>query len=113
MTIGYKFVLHAVALVLACLIRKVKVTVLNDSQETVAIIYGSTLLLVVATLVIMILSQSSNSYNIMWSILVFSVSLIHIGLTFLPKVCLIVNIHNIYRDGKMPNPKSRSLLLHV
>ena len=89
-TVGYKFILHAIALTLACLIRKIKVTVLNDSRETVAIIYGSTLMLVVATLVIMTLNQSSDSYNVMWTIVVFFVSMIYIGLTYIPKVCLIV-----------------------
>ena len=89
-TIGYKFILHAIALTLACLIRKIKVTVLNDSQQTVAIIYGSTLLLLVATLVTMSFNQSPDVYNVIWTIVVFFVSMIYIGLTYIPKVCLIV-----------------------
>ena len=89
-TTAYTFLLHAIALVLAFLIRKVKVTVLNDSRETIAIIYGSTLLLAIATLVT--LSQPTDSYHIMWSIIVFFVSMIHIGLTFIPKVSFILKV---------------------
>ena len=84
--IAYKLILHILGLVLACLIRKVKVDVLNDSRETVAIIYSSTVLLIVASLIVLVLNDSVNVVNIAWSVVVFLVSLVHLGLTFIPKV---------------------------
>ena len=89
-TIVYKLILHTIALVLACLIRNVKVDALNDSRETVAIIYSSTLLLLFATVVTIINHSSRELIDIMWSIEFFTVSMIHIGVTFIPKVCLII-----------------------
>ena len=89
LSIGYKFILHAIALVLACLIRKLKVDVLNDSRETVGIIYGSNIVLMIIMLVLLTgLNQSGppDAINIIWSILVFTGGAIHIGLTFIPKV---------------------------
>ena len=95
LSIGYKFILHAIALMLACLsrlmfcVRKLKVDVLNDSRETVGIIYGSNIVLMVITLVLLTgLNQSGppDAINIIWSILVFTGGAIHIGLTFIPKV---------------------------
>ena len=84
--IGYKLILHGIGVVLACLIRKVKVDILNDSRETVAIIYCSTVLLVVATLVVLALNSSPNLANIAWAVIVFLASLTHLGLTYVPKV---------------------------
>ena len=86
--IAYKLILHILGLVLACLIRKVKVDVLNDSRETVAIIYSSTVLLIVASLIVLVLNDSVNVVNIAWSVVVFLVSLVHLGLTFIPKVSI-------------------------
>lgn len=86
MAVAYKFILHVIALVLAILIRKVKVNVLNDSRETIAIIYASTVLLLVACLMLGVLSETVSLLSLVWSILVFLVSMTHLGLTFVPKV---------------------------
>lgn len=85
-SLAYKLVLHALGVVLACLIRKVKVDVLNDSRETVAIIYASTVLLLIVSFVLLVLTNSVNIVNIAWSVIVFLVALVHLGLTFIPKV---------------------------
>ena len=61
--IAYKLILHILGLVLAYLIRKVKVDVLNDSRETLAIIYSSTVLLIVASLIVLVLNDSVNVVN--------------------------------------------------
>ena len=87
LALSYKLILHVIALVLACQIRNVKVDVLNDSRETVAIIYASTFLLVLTCLILAVLSRSFEHTTIMWSILVFFVATIYIGITFIPKVC--------------------------
>ena len=60
--------------------------ILNDSRETVIIIYASTVLLLIGCLVLAVLYQSANVLTIVWSIVVFTVAMIHLVLTFVPKV---------------------------
>ena len=80
----YKFVLHAVGLVLAFHTRNIKVDVLNDYRYNTAIIIASSLLIVNGGLL------SLN--GILWSgiplaVTVFLIISLYLGLTFLPKVC--------------------------
>ena len=109
-SIGYKFILHIIALVFALLSRKVKIEVLNDSRETAAIIYASTILLIITCLVIFALGETVNLLNIMWTLIIFSVSMIHLGLTFIPEVsafptltklpaCVLCIYISLYIDG--------------
>lgn len=70
--------------------RKVKVEILNDSRETGAIIYASTILLILACLFNLALNESVNLLNILWTLIVFSIGMVHLGLTFLPKVCVVI-----------------------
>ena len=86
LAILYKFILHVIALVLALLIRNIKMEALNDSRETVVIIYASTVLLLIGCLVLATLYQSASIITIVWSIVVFSVAMVHLALTFVPKV---------------------------
>ena len=72
----------------ALLIRKVQVTVLNDSRETVAIVYSSTVLLISCGLVIIVLQPTVDRFAITWSIMVFLVIAINLGFTFVTKVSL-------------------------
>ena len=59
---------------------------LNDSRETVVIIYASTVLLLIGCLVLATLYQSASVITIVWSIVMCSVAMVHLGLTFVPKV---------------------------
>ena len=93
---SYKFILHGIALTLALLIKNVKVDVLNDSKETILIIYGSSILLVAITVSALTLLQFLEPIQILWSTLVFFIAMIHIGLTFIPKVCANISICSKY-----------------
>lgn len=86
LTISYKLILHAVALVLACLIRKLKVDALNDSRETAAIIYASSVLLLLLCVAQFTVSHSYVLIHITLALLVSVLAMIHLGLTFIPKV---------------------------
>ena len=86
LTIGYKIVLQTAAFVFAVLIRKVQVTVLNDSRETVAIVYSTTVLIVSAGLIILVLRPTVDRFAITWSIIIFLIIAINIGFTFVTKV---------------------------
>lgn len=88
LSIAYKVILHVIAVVLALLTRKVKVAVLNDSRETVAIIYISSVVMLVIFLALAALRQSLTLINTVWIILIFIAAMIHLGLTFIPKVCV-------------------------
>lgn len=83
---AYIFVIHIIALVLACLIRKVKIDVLNDSRETRALIYISTILMVVYFSIQFTLYEFATLIDIAWALLIFIGSMIILGLTFIPKV---------------------------
>ena len=72
----------------ALLIRKVQVTVLNDSRETVAIVYSSTVLLISGGLVIIVLQPTVDRFAITWSVMFFLVIIINLGFTFVTKVSL-------------------------
>ena len=91
----YKLVLHAIAVVLAFLIRNVKVSALNDSQETVTIIYASTILLLANTLVITTVFQFVDTISIVWSMFLFCVGMVHLLVTYVPKVSVIKK--NLYK----------------
>ena len=89
MTIAYKLVLHSVALVLAFLTRKIKVDVLNDYRYNTAIIIASSLLLLAVCIAIPPLFDFINWSDAVWAIIVFLVTSVYLGLTFIPKVGLL------------------------
>ena len=86
LTIIYKLVLHAVALVLAFLTRKVEVDVLNDYRYNTAIIIASSLLLLAVCVTVPVLFDYINWDDAVWSINVFLIISVFLGLTFIPKV---------------------------
>ena len=94
-TIIYKLVLHAVALVLAFLTRSIKVDVLNDYHYNTAIIIISSLLLLAVIIAIPPLFDFINWFDIVWATLVFLLISVYLGLTFIPKVSI-----NQYHSGK-------------
>ena len=88
----YKLILHVIALVLALLIRKVEVDVLNDSRETVIVIYASTILLVTISLVIVVLRPPFEILSLAYSIIIFLITTTYLGLTFITKVLYYTSI---------------------
>ena len=87
LTIIYKLILHAVALVLAFLTRNIKVDVLNDYRYNTVIIVISSLLLVAVCIAIPPLFDFINWFDIVWASIVFLIISVYLGLTFVPKVC--------------------------
>ena len=89
-SILYKLILHAVALVLAFFTRNIKVDVLNDYRYNTAIIIASSLLMLAVCFTLPPLSDYKNWFTAVWAIEVFLVNMMYLGLTFIPKVaCLI------------------------
>ena len=84
--ITYKLALQIAALVFAWLIRKVQVTVLNDSRETVATIYSTTVLLITGTFIVLVLTPMIERLAITWSTMLFLIVVINLGFTFVTKV---------------------------
>ena len=80
----YKFVLHAVGLVLAFHTRNIKVDVLNDYRYNAAIIIASSLLIVFVGL---LLIDGQLWSGIPLAVITFLIISLYLGLTFLPKVC--------------------------
>jgi len=86
LSVTYKLVLHAVALVLAFFTRNIKVDVLNDYRYNTAIIIGSSFLLLAVCFTLPPLFDYINWYDAVWSIEVFLFISLYLGLTFIPKV---------------------------
>ena len=85
-SIIYKMILHAVGLVLAFLTRNIKVDILNDYRYNTAIIIASSLLLLAVSITLPPLADYINWYSSVWSIEVFLINSVYLGLTFIPKV---------------------------
>ena len=86
LTIIYKLVLHAVALVLAFLTRNVKVDILNDYHYNTAIIVALSLLLLAVIFNTLLLRDFLIRSLIAWAFIVFLMNSFNLGLTFVPKV---------------------------
>ena len=92
LTIIYKLVLHAVALVMAFLTRNIKVDVLNDYRYNTAIIIASSLLFLAVIIMTLLLSGYKTRFELTWAIIVFILTSAYLGLTFVPKVSPMDNI---------------------
>ena len=88
-TILYKLVLHAIGLVLTFYTRNVEVDVLNDYRYNTAIITVSSLLFLAVCLTVPLLFDYINWDDAVWAVNVFLLISVYLGLTFIPKVCLI------------------------
>ena len=89
LAIIFKVIIHIIGLILAFITRKVKVEPLDDSKYSAAIIYSSCVTLVLAIVVVFALS-GVNTYAGVWTSLVLVETCIFLGLTFIPKVAIIV-----------------------
>ena len=76
-----------VAIVLAFRIRNIEVGTVNDSKSTMAIIYSSSILIVILVIVIFAVSDYYvDATAIAVSVLIFLEVIIFLGFTFIPKV---------------------------
>lgn len=95
----YKLILHVIGLlVLAWQTRKVEIDVLNDYKYTVATVICSSILMAIFSTMFSIPSFYLLPIAAVaaWAALAFCFTLIHIGLTFVPKVSLHAPLmHNI------------------
>ena len=82
----YKFILHAIGLVLAFLTRKVRIDVLNDYKSTVATICISTVLVLLTVLLLIVISNNTQVTALVWSLGIFFFGCAYLSLTFIPKV---------------------------
>lgn len=89
--VSYISILQAIALVFACLIRKVKIDALNDSRETRAVIYISTVIIVVYFSILFTLYQFEVLIDLAWAFTIFIGSILILGFTFIPKVFMCIH----------------------
>ena len=83
---GYMALLQIVAMFLAFGIRKVKVKGLNDSLYIAAIIYITSILLVVIIVVSLLLNSQLNAFIGVVGASIFIATTVILGLVFVPKV---------------------------
>ena len=88
LSIVYKLILHIIGLVLAFLIRKIEISALNDSKYSALLIYCSSFVLILIIITIPTNVDKPNVVISLWSVIIFVVILMFLGLTFVPKVRL-------------------------
>ena len=88
LSIVYKLILHIIGLVLAFLIRKIEISALNDSKYSALLIYCSSFVLILIIITIPTNADDPNVVFSLWSVIIFVVILMFLGLTFVPKVRL-------------------------
>lgn len=86
MAVLYKFVLHGIGLVLAIRTRNIEIDVLNDYKYTAALIYISTVLILVIAVVLPISYNNPALDELVYSTILFLILMLFMGLTFVPKV---------------------------
>ena len=84
----FKFSLHFAAIILAFRIRNIKVNTLNDFKFSSAIVYTSTILIVILIGVLVAGSDYINVFAALVPLLVFLEILVFLLLTFVPKVSM-------------------------
>ena len=83
---GYLFILQLVAVIFAFQTRKVKIKALNEAKQVIAIIYTTTVCLVILILTSFALSQYLNATNALYSLSIMAATTIFLSLIFIPKV---------------------------
>ena len=91
LTVLFKIVLHVIGLVLAFLTRKVEVDALNDAKYSATIIYFSTFILILILITNPVVANNPNLDDAVWTIFVFIMIFMFLGLTFIPKVSNVVH----------------------
>ena len=83
---GYLTILHIGALYMSYRTRKVKVKGLDDSKHIAAIVYVTSVLLVLAAVFVTTLTTFINVYAVLFSTVLFTESTVMLSLVFVPKV---------------------------
>ena len=83
--------LQFVGIILAFQTRKVKITVLNESKSVTALIYISSIVLVVIVLITFILRSYINLSAAVFSGGIIILATFFLGLSFIPKVYMYIN----------------------
>ncbi len=83
---GYLFILQLVAVIFAFQTRKVKIKALNEAKQVIAIIYTTTVCLVIFILTSFALSSYLNTTSALYSITTMAATTIFLALIFVPKV---------------------------
>ena len=81
-----KIISHVVAVTLAFRIRKIEVDAINDYKYTSAIVYISTVLILVLVIDIFVLNSYVNTFVMCTTLLIFSEGIVFLSLSFIPKV---------------------------
>ena len=87
----YLGLLQFVGILLAFQTRKVKITVLNESKSVTALIYISSIVLVVIVLITFILRSYINLSAAVFSGGIIILATFFLGLSFIPKVYMYIN----------------------
>ena len=82
----YKFILHGIGLVLAIKTRNIEIDVLNDYKYTAALIYSSSVLILVLAIVLPLTYNNPALDEPIFSSILFLILMVFLGLTFIPKV---------------------------
>lgn len=81
-----KFTMHFIAVVLAIRTRNIEIEVVNDAKETQAIVYLSTILIILLVSCCFTLEGYANAYGLIIGTLALLESVIFLGFTFILKV---------------------------
>lgn len=85
-TFSYKIVLQVIAIILAFSIRKVKIKGLNDSREISAIVYATSIILVLVIVMTLALRSFINVSGTINGLGFSTASTVALGFIFIPKV---------------------------
>ena len=113
----YLGLLQFVGIILAFQTRKVKITVLNESKSVTALIYISSIVLVVIVLITFILRSYINLSTAVFSGGIIILATFFLGLSFIPKVHLLFTIKQTplpqIFDGTYPESLIRGMSLSI
>lgn len=83
---AYKFLLQLIAVYFAFRTRNVEIEVLNDSRQTTAIVYLTSLILIVTTAFLFTTDTRPNLFGAVVGIAIIVYPTVILGFTFIPKV---------------------------
>ena len=86
----YLLVIQVAAFILSVVTRKVKIKVLNDSKEMMAIVYTSTIILLILGVFTFALGTRLILTEIFFGLGVLIATTVFLALTFVPKVSLLL-----------------------
>ena len=89
LTVGHVFIVHTIGLFFTIRTRKIKVVVLNEYKYTLAYMVSSLVITIVIIIAFTFVIQNPTLYALFLSLLMSSVTLLFLGLTFIPKVIII------------------------